>query len=128
MHTDGSTNCALLGPVDCDSFYKWIPLSRWPGCHLIRGIAFYLLCIFYQSFLHYIFITLRLVCSSPSKWRSRLLGGGLYHQGKFGCNDVREQHGRSHSPSEAVTDMRTYAQVSTAFLLFLFCINTFFKQ
>lgn len=45
MHTDNSTNCTLLGPVDCDSFYKWIPLNRWPGCHLIRGIAFYLLCI-----------------------------------------------------------------------------------
>lgn len=30
MHTDKSTNCTLLGPVDCDSFYKWIPLNRWP--------------------------------------------------------------------------------------------------
>lgn len=30
MHTDISTNCTLLGPVDCDSFYKWIPLNRWP--------------------------------------------------------------------------------------------------
>lgn len=30
MHTDNSTNCTLLGPVDCDSFYKWIPLNRWP--------------------------------------------------------------------------------------------------
>lgn len=52
MHTDNSTNCTLLGPVDCDSFYKWIPLSRWPGCHLIRGIAFYLLCLFSPSFLY----------------------------------------------------------------------------
>ncbi|CAG02988.1 unnamed protein product [Tetraodon nigroviridis] len=53
-------------PVDCDSFYKWIPLSRWPGCHLIRGIAFYLLCI---SSLYYIFITLCVVCPPGSKWR-----------------------------------------------------------
>lgn len=30
MHTDTSTNCTLLGPVDCNSFYKWIPLNRWP--------------------------------------------------------------------------------------------------
>lgn len=51
MHTDNSTNCTLLGPVDCDSFYKWIPLNRWPGCHLIRGIAFYLLCLLYKSFI-----------------------------------------------------------------------------
>lgn len=29
MHTDKGTNCILLGPVDCDSFYKWIPLNRW---------------------------------------------------------------------------------------------------
>lgn len=29
MHTDKGTDCTLLGPVDCDSFYKWIPLNRW---------------------------------------------------------------------------------------------------
>lgn len=30
MCTDKRTNCTLLGSVDCDSFYKWIPLNRWP--------------------------------------------------------------------------------------------------
>lgn len=54
MHTDNSTNCTLLGPVDCDSFYKWIPLNRWPGCHLIRGIAFYLLCSLFSVSLSHV--------------------------------------------------------------------------
>lgn len=63
MHTDNSTNCTLLGPVDCDSFYKWIPLNRWPGCHLIRGIAFYLLCIsllYVHHIMHCLFTSLKM--------------------------------------------------------------------
>lgn len=50
MHTDNSTNCTLLGPLDCDSFYKWIPLNRWPACHLIRGIAILFTVLFFNFF------------------------------------------------------------------------------
>lgn len=127
MHTDGSTNCTLLGPVDCDSFYKWIPLSRWPGCHLIRGIAFYLLCI---SFLYYIFITLCVVCPPRPKWRWGLLSGQVW------CSDVSQEHQRSHSPSETVTQapVHTHARararricIPVIFYVHLFCVNTLFR-
>lgn len=120
MHTDGSTNCTLLGPVDCDSFYKWIPLSRWPGCHLIRGIAFYLLCI---SFLYYIFITLCVVCSPRSKWRWGLSPGQVW------CSDVSQEHQQNHSPSETVTHAPVHTRVSCISVVLyvcLFSINTLF--
>ena len=122
MHTDSSTNCTLLGPVDCDSFYKWIPLSRWPGCHLIRGIAFYLLCI---SFPYYILITLCVVCPPRSKWRWSLLPGQVW------CSDVthpqKQRHALVYTHTHTHTHTRTHARaicISVVFYVCLFCINT----
>lgn len=107
LPTDASTNCTLLGPLDCDSFYKWIPLSRWPGCHLIRGIAFYLLCI---SSLYYIFITLRVVCPPRSERRWALLPGQVW------CSVASQEHQWTHPPPEAVTHALTHTHVSSPIL------------
>lgn len=48
MHTDKSTNCTLLGPVDCDSFYKWIPLNRWPVA-ISSEVLHFIYCAFLSS-------------------------------------------------------------------------------
>lgn len=73
MHTDKSTNCTLLGPVDCDSFYKWIPLNRWPVA-ISSEVLHFIYCAFLSS------LSLFNMCSShyslffysppPSKWQS----------------------------------------------------------
>lgn len=46
MHTDKGTDCTLLGPVDCDSFYKWIPLNR---CSLPSYWRYYIPFILFSS-------------------------------------------------------------------------------
>lgn len=58
MHTDNSTNFTLLGPVDCDSFYKRIPLNRWLVAISSEVLPSYLLCISLKSCFN--------VCSSHS--------------------------------------------------------------
>ncbi len=67
MHTDISTNCTLLGPVDCDSFYKWIPLNRWPVAissevlHFIYcAISISLSLIYVHHIIHCLFTAFRM--------------------------------------------------------------------
>lgn len=65
MHTDKRTNCTLLGPVDCDSFYKWIPLNRWPGA-ISSEVFHFIYCAFSVNVDHIIHCLLR----SSSEWQS----------------------------------------------------------
>lgn len=46
LSTDELNNCAILGPFDCNGFYKWIPLKRytWLVAISLGGITVYPIC------------------------------------------------------------------------------------
>lgn len=79
MHTDTGTNCTLLGAVDCNRFYKWIPLkpNRW-----LVAISFeVLLCNLYNVLVFFLLYFLSLSVwfrSSPSKNKTILFTGFLH--------------------------------------------------
>lgn len=79
MHIDTSTNCTLLGPLDCNRFYKWIPLkpNRW-----LVAISFEVLCHLYNIlfffYLFYFHVISVWFSSSPSKNKTTLFTGFLH--------------------------------------------------
>lgn len=123
FHTDKSTNCTLLGPVDCDSFYKWIPLNRWPVA-ISSEVLHFTYCISILIHVHLVVLCLFASLGAGSEvWVWRKSGGLCRRAGLCGRKDShwsRQIHSLFIDFSHTHTHWHAHYQV-----FFLIIINIF---